>query len=92
VLATLATLMQQGARQADAVCRSGGEEFLILLPGLSLPLAFEIAERLRQRVAAHPMPGAGHITISLGVAHWPGSDDDLNVVLKQADQALYEAK
>lgn len=92
VLATLATLMQQGARQADAVCRSGGEEFLILLPGLSLPLAFEIAERLRQRVAAHPMPGAGHITISLGVAHWPGSHDDLNVVLKQADQALYEAK
>ncbi|MFM4820132.1 diguanylate cyclase [Aeromonas hydrophila] len=92
VLATLATLMQQGARQADAVCRSGGEEFLILLPGLSLPLAFEIAERLRQRVAAHPMPGAGHITISLGVAHWPGNDDDLNVVLKQADQALYEAK
>ncbi|EQB8042484.1 GGDEF domain-containing protein [Aeromonas hydrophila] len=92
VLATLATLMQQGARQADTVCRSGGEEFLILLPGLSLPLAFEIAERLRQRVAAHPMPGAGHITISLGVAHWPGSDDDLNVVLKQADQALYEAK
>ncbi|MFQ2131674.1 diguanylate cyclase [Aeromonas hydrophila] len=92
VLATLATLMQQGARQADAVCRSGGEEFLILLPGLSLPLAFEIAERLRQRVAAHPMPGAGHITISLGIAHWPGSDDDLNVVLKQADQALYEAK
>lgn len=92
VLATLATLMQQGARQADAVCRSGGEEFLILLPGLSLPLAFEIAERLRQRVAVHPMPGAGHITISLGVAHWPGSHDDLNVVLKQADQALYEAK
>lgn len=92
VLATLATLMQQGARQADAVCRSGGEEFLILLPGLSLPLAFEIAERLRQRVAAHPMPGAGHITISLGVAHWPGSDDDLNTVLKQADKALYEAK
>lgn len=92
VLAALAALMQQGARQADAVCRSGGEEFLVLLPGLPLPLAFEIAERLRQRVAAHPMPGAGHITISLGVAHWPGSDDDLNAVLKQADKALYEAK
>ncbi|EKP0279951.1 GGDEF domain-containing protein [Aeromonas bestiarum] len=92
VLAALAALMQQGARQADAVCRSGGEEFLVLLPGLPLPLAFEIAERLRQRVAAHPMPGAGHITISLGVAHWPGSDGDLNAVLKQADKALYEAK
>lgn len=92
VLAALAALMQQGARQADALCRSGGEEFLVLLPGLPLPLAFEIAERLRQRVAAHPMPGAGHITISLGVAHWPGSDDDLNAVLKQADKALYEAK
>ncbi|MCW0506976.1 sensor domain-containing diguanylate cyclase [Aeromonas piscicola] len=93
VLAALAALMQQGARQADALCRSGGEEFLVLLPGLPLPLVFDIAERLRQRVATHPMPGAGHITISLGVAYWPGEGaDDLNAVLKQADKALYEAK
>jgi diguanylate cyclase (GGDEF)-like protein len=93
VLSALASLMQQGARQADALCRSGGEEFLVLLPELPLHLAHEIAERLRQRVAAHPMPGTGHITISLGVAYWPGEgNDDLSAVLKQADKALYEAK
>jgi diguanylate cyclase (GGDEF)-like protein len=38
------------------------------------------------------MGQAGRITISLGVAHWPGDASDLGAVLKQADKALYQAK
>ena len=78
--------------RAAALCRSGGEEFLLLLPGVSLSQAATIAERLRTRVAGHEMETAGHITLSLGVAHWGAQSGDLAAVLKQADKALYEAK
>ncbi|MGU5594888.1 sensor domain-containing diguanylate cyclase [Aeromonas sp. XH] len=92
VIIALATLMQQDLRPDAALCRSGGEEFLLLQPGVSLAQAQRIAERLRARVASHEMETGGHITISLGVAHWPADTPDLAAVLKQADKALYEAK
>ena len=92
VIVSLATLMQQDLRADAALCRSGGEEFLLLLPGVSGVQAQRIAERLRLRVESHEMGQAGRITISLGVAHWPGDASDLGAVLKQADKALYQAK
>ena len=92
VIVALATLMQRDLRADAALCRSGGEEFLLLLPGVSLVQAQRIAERLRQTVANYEMEQAGCITISLGVAHWPGDASDLGAVLKQADKALYQAK
>ncbi len=92
VIVALATLMQRDLRADAALCRSSGEEFLLLLPGVSLVQAQRIAERLRQTVANHEMEQAGCITISLGVAHWPGDASDLGTVLKQADKALYQAK
>ncbi|WP_349922137.1 sensor domain-containing diguanylate cyclase [Aeromonas veronii] len=93
VIIALAALMQQEVRSDAALCRSGGEEFLLLLPSVTLAQAQGVAERLRLKVASHEMPTAGTITISLGVAHWPGhGSHDLDAVLKQADQALYEAK
>lgn len=92
VIVSLTTLMQQDLRADAALCRSGGEEFLLLLPDVSLTQAEAIAERLRARVASHEMEIAGHITLSLGVAHWPADESNLAAVLKQADKALYEAK
>ena len=92
VIIALADLMRQEQRAGAALCRSGGEEFLLLLPGVSLSQAAAIAERLRTRVAGHEMETAGHITLSLGVAHWGAQSGDLAAVLKQADKALYDAK
>lgn len=93
VLKELAKLMKENARQQDAVCRTGGEEFIILLPNTCASTAFTIAERLRQQVAAHPMPnGIGFIHISLGVAHWPGACIAVSETLKSSDKALYQAK
>lgn len=92
VIVSLATLMQQDLRSDAALCRSGGEEFLLLLPGVSLAQAQKIAERLRTRVASHDMEVAGHITISLGVAHWGADATSIAAVLKEADKALYDAK
>ena len=59
---------------------------------LMFAVSLRIAERLRMTVAGHEMGQAGRITISLGVAHWPGDASDLGAVLKQADKALYQAK
>lgn len=93
VIITLATLMQQDVRPDGALCRSGGEEFLLLLPQVSLQYAQAVAERLRLKVAEHEMAQAGRITISLGVAHCADpATRDLGAVLKGADKALYEAK
>lgn len=93
VIISLAALMQHEVRPDGALCRSGGEEFLLLLPDVSLPQARAIAERLRLKVAGHEMAKVGRITVSLGVAHWGDHDSCLLAdVLKCADKALYEAK
>ncbi|MBO1518175.1 sensor domain-containing diguanylate cyclase [Oceanisphaera pacifica] len=93
VLKELAVLMQNNARQQDAICRTGGEEFILLLPSTSADEAFIIAERLRNQVAQHTMPDdVGVVHISLGVAYWPGSPTSISQTFKRADQALYQAK
>lgn len=92
VIQLLAQLMRSGSREADVLCRSGGEKFLMLLPDASPAAALKIAERLRQRVEQADMPGVGHITISLGVAHWPLDASAVEQALKIADAALYKAK
>ena len=89
---SLADIMRKNAREVDELCRSGGEEFLILLPDTTLDMARQVAERLRQQVAQHEMKDVGHITLSLGVTHCPSGSADFNAALKRADEALYQAK
>ena len=91
LLRQLAQLIRQVSRSDDVLCRSGGEEFTILLPGTTLANACAIAERLRQCVADSPSPNGTPMTISLGVAHCPDSGS-VESSLKQADRALYAAK
>ncbi|MEB0039269.1 sensor domain-containing diguanylate cyclase [Pseudomonas sp. MH10] len=92
VLKRLGELMRINTRDDDVLCRIGGEEFLILLPNSSPEVALRVSERLRQQVELTLFKTAGHITISLGVAHWPHTSSDINEVLKQADTMLYTAK
>lgn len=92
VLVKLGQLMRACSRDSDYVCRVGGEEFLILLPGVPLQAAAEFAERLRLTVQQAAIDIVGAITISLGVAHWPGSADEIADVLKAADEEMYLAK
>lgn len=92
VIKTLAELMRESARKVDGLCRSGGEEFLILLPDTTLDVAKQVAERLRQHVAQYEMKDVGHITLSLGVAHCQSGSADINAAIKRADEALYQAK
>jgi diguanylate cyclase (GGDEF)-like protein len=97
VLREIADILRFGLRGTDTVARYGGEEFLALLPETSKEIAVRLAERLRQQVANHPFlhrsaqPG-GTLTVSIGVATYPGDANTLDALFEHADQALYRAK
>ena len=89
----------RGVRPSDLVARMGGEEFAVIMPETGLQAALAIAERLRQRVNATPIPVAAAdgpalpVTVSIGCA-CSDEEHDLGIdeILKQADAALYKAK
>lgn len=94
VLVALGALLRDSSRAADVVVRSGGEEFVLVLPDTSLARAMEVCERLRARVEASPVDiGTGvplFITISIGLAAAPSYE--LDALMRRADTALYAAK
>ena len=93
VLRRLAELMRRCCREGDLLCRTGGEEFLMLLPGASLAVAAVVAERLRVTVQNTPVQPVGSVTVSLGVARWAGeAGSEPAQALSEADRALYQAK
>jgi diguanylate cyclase (GGDEF)-like protein len=97
LLRQLARLMGDGRRANDFVARYGGEEFAIVLVDTPKLTAAQVAERLRDRVAAFPFehgdrqPG-GQISISVGAASFPDDAVDSELLVRAADAALYEAK
>lgn len=91
VIKQLATQIRDSSRDTDILCRSGGEEFLMLLPGTTLDVATQVANRLRHNVAMMAIANIRPITISLGVAYWSGEGMPEDA-LKLADAALYRAK
>jgi len=88
-LKQVAATLKQHSRGEDLACRSGGEEFILLLPDTALDIAGGIAERIRNAIEATEVPGVGHLTISIGVAYGGGEPD---AMLKRADERLYQAK
>jgi diguanylate cyclase (GGDEF)-like protein/PAS domain S-box-containing protein len=95
VLVHLAALMKQASRAADLVARSGGEEFMLLLPDTTADEARSLAERLRERIATTPLGHDGHdlqVTVSIGISAMSGADPGIDAVLARADRALYRAK
>lgn len=96
VLREAARRMVACVRSYDAVCRYGGEEFLIILPGCDIAAAMLRAEGIRLAVAkdAFQIPeGPLDITCSVGVAASSGADIlDVTELIRKADEALYAAK
>jgi diguanylate cyclase len=93
VLVRLAQLLRENTRSSDVLARSGGEEFVLVLPGMGPEAAIELCERLRQRVARQPWPecpGLQRVTVSLGLATTPPYDG--RELQTRADRALYTAK
>jgi two-component system cell cycle response regulator len=88
--------MQAALRPRDSIGRFGGEEFIAVLPQCGFEETIGAAERLRVAVETNPvqhMQRPLNITISLGcTASIPGADNSLQVLLRAADEALYESK
>jgi diguanylate cyclase (GGDEF)-like protein/PAS domain S-box-containing protein len=94
-LQKMASTLRQVLRQVDIIGRLGGEEFGVLLPNTGLNEAVRLAERVRQCIAQMPLEaqdGRFVITISIGVAACDETVADIDVLVKHADVALYQAK
>jgi len=91
VLRELADIIRAETRSADALARWGGEEFVVLAPGVGDRGCAELAERVRTAVAAHAFSGVGRVTASLGVAEYARGDTP-DMLFARADRALYDAK
>jgi diguanylate cyclase (GGDEF)-like protein len=97
VLKRVAGLMRAQARPGiDIPCRYGGEEFVMVYPGTSLPEAIQLADALRAESAKSLKGGDASeqrpITFSIGVAAHPMTARDQRQLIHQADEALYLAK
>jgi len=95
VLMALGNLLESNTRRSDICCRFGGEEFVIILPDAPAGVAFHRAERLREVFAAQEIAFAAdriRATFSVGVAAFPEHGQEIEQVLRKADEALYKAK
>lgn len=95
-LRQIAQVLRESRRQYDWVGRWGGEEFLVILPNTTRQQAYEVAERLRKRIADQHLQVQGkqqNLSASFGIAvAEPGHTYSLDFLLQQADHALYQAK
>jgi diguanylate cyclase (GGDEF)-like protein len=94
VIQQVARILDRMCRASDVVARTGGEEFLIVLPNTQLEAARALAERIRQTIGDHPLLVDQQripVTVSLGVAATTG-EVDLDSLYDEADRAMYIAK
>ena len=100
VLKAVADAISGEVRDYDSVGRFGGEEFVVLLPGMTEADGVGVAERIRHAVTQlaveAPVEGATtvirNLSASIGVSTFPSAGDDLEPLLLAADAALYKAK
>lgn len=96
VLRKVAQAMVSNLRACDAVCRLGGDEFLMVLVGASDTQMREVVARVRETIVSQPvMTGSGLVAVSLslgGVTYAPGAEISTEQALEDADKALYQSK
>jgi diguanylate cyclase (GGDEF)-like protein len=95
LLRQLANAVQSELRATDVPARYGGDEFIVLLPETPPKGAVDVAERIRNAIAARPLAIDGRqltATVSIGVACYPEDGRTLDALAARADRALYQAK
>lgn len=97
MLCRVAEAIQQSTRRSDLKCRLGGEEFLVLCPGLKGDEVLQLAERIRAAIAEIAIPGIslhGSVTCTatIGVSNPFITSRAFDITLQQADAALYRGK
>jgi diguanylate cyclase (GGDEF)-like protein len=92
VLKDVGVFLATHLRQHDVACRTGGDEFSVLLPDLSAEDCGHLIDRLRSRLdvanAARRIP----IALSIGTASWPVGGDSVEALMSCADEAMYADK
>ncbi len=95
VLQVIAAELSVCVREEDIVCRAGGEEFIIILPGTTEPALRERAEIVRRTIEAREVivgRSSVRVTASIGLALHPAHGGTEGALLRAADAALYRAK
>ena len=96
LLRALGDLISERTRGQDVACRFGGEEFSLILAGATRDAAYKRAELLRDEIkqlsVTHAGQLLGKISLSFGVAAYPGDGQTAEELVRAADQALYRAK
>ncbi len=97
VIQTVAKMLGDGLRPGDMLCRYGGEEFCIVLPGATPDVARQVADAIRATIHEHAKDAIRgtdvmRIAASFGVASVMMGASSLESLIEQADQALYKSK
>jgi len=94
VILNMSSIMHRIVRDSDYICRWGGEEILILLPGCPASNAAKLAEKIRQEISEHPVSYHGNtvpFSMTFGIQSYEACNDYLEL-LKKADSKLYQGK
>jgi len=92
LLVQAAGFIKSSIRSSDQAFRYGGDEFAVILPHSSTMDSFSVAERMREKIAEAMLARQLDISVSVGVASWPGDGATLDELCYAADMALYYAK
>ncbi|MCD4691053.1 GGDEF domain-containing protein [bacterium] len=96
VLVAVSRMLEDGVRSGDIAFRYGGEELLVVAPGMGLNDAAEMAERMRRSIEGSSVAWGDRslsITVSIGAASWPVARASTpEELVTYADQAMYAAK
>jgi diguanylate cyclase (GGDEF)-like protein len=95
VLRRVAETCRGALRRDDVIGRTGGEEFVVVMPGADARVALEVAERLRAAVEGvdwGDVAAGLRVTLSVGATEWAPGDDTFAAVARRADDSLYRAK
>lgn len=91
VIQNVALCIHEGRRTTDVASRIGGEEFALILPETQMEGAQIVAKKIQQVISTSP--NFEHpLTVSMGISAWAGVDINAEILVKEADLALYEAK
>ena len=94
LLCAVAERLTKIMREVDTVARTGGDEFLLLLPGANRADAMRIAGRIRDTLKA-PVKWSGQqfpVTVSIGISVYPEDGNNMEALQRTADDAMYRAK
>ncbi|NWG33790.1 MAG: diguanylate cyclase [Chloroflexi bacterium] len=95
VLKTLAETVTKQSRQGDFVCRYGGEEFVLVMPNITIEVAKERVSSLHRSIASLSISFGRfnlNVTMSMGISWYPKHGETKESLLRAADRALYAAK